>query len=120
MKETQVYWRDKVTQLLGWSTGLLFVFIGWSVEHHSEFEWGPLSQGHDDPSDTRDAVIRAVGLIVFAALYSVVFPLLVRAIYRRFLHRDTDETVLPYSLAITFAVVLSFFILLVALLTALL
>jgi hypothetical protein len=120
MNDVQVYWRDKVTQLLGWSTGLLFVFIGWSVEHHSEFEWGPWSQGHADPSDTRDAIIRAIGLIIFAALYSVIFPLCVRAIYKRFLRRDIDDTVLRYSLAMTFAVGLSVLIDIVALLTAIL
>jgi hypothetical protein len=118
MTDAKVYWRDKVTQLLGWATGLVFIFIGWSIDQHDKFELGPWSQGNPSLGETRDAAVRAVFLIVFSTAYAIVLPVLIRRIYHRFLREGTDETVISERLALGYAVFLSALTLLVALLTS--
>lgn len=110
MNESRKYWRDKVTQLLGWSTGLVAVFAGWALDSPEKFELGILWSTFVDVGD----FIRAVALILFSVCVAVALPTFIRIIYRRFLVAEIDETVLPYKFARAYALVVSMLIMLIA------
>lgn len=120
MTEVKTYWRDKVSQLLGWATGLFFIFIGWSIDKHDKFELGPWAQKSPVPGETRDAALRAIFLIAGSFFYAVMLPLIIKHIYRRFLRDGTDETVMPEWVAFACALLLAGLTLSVALLISLL
>lgn len=120
MTDVKIYWRDKVSQLLGWATGLFFIFLGWSIDKHDKFELGPWSQKSLIPGETRDAALRAIFLIAGSCLYAVILPLVIKNIYRRFLREGTDETVMPEGVAFACALSLAGLTLLIALLISLL
>jgi hypothetical protein len=110
MNESRRYWRDKVTQLLGWSTGLVTLVAGWALDKPEKFELGILWSSRNDAGD----IIRAVALIIFSVCVAVALPMFIRVIYRRFLVAEIDETVLPYKFARAYALAVSMLILLIA------
>jgi hypothetical protein len=110
MNESRKYWRDKVTQLLGWSTGLVTFVAGWALDKPEKFELGILWSEWKKVGD----VVRAVALIVFSVCVAVALPTFIRIIYRRFLAAEIDETVLPYKFARAYALAVSIMILLFA------
>lgn len=114
MSDAQVYWRDRVTNLLQWGAALLILFAGWAVDHQNVFQLVDASWPKQ-----RDQIMAAIGLLVATIIYAPLLPLAVAYIYRRHLKKtDTDATVLPRRFAMTCAIVLSAVTLLIAALMA--
>jgi hypothetical protein len=111
MNQVQEYWRDKVANMLQWGAALFVLFAGWALQSHEKFRLRGASW-----SSGRDELLAAIGLLTVTIPYSILFPVAVGVVYKRFLGSGTDATVLPRRVALAFAVVLSFCTLAVAVL----
>ena len=113
MSDVQVYWRDRVTNLLQWGAALFIIFAGWAVDHQNVFQLLDTSW-----PEQRDQIMAAIGLLVATILYAPLLPLSMAHIYRKHLSTGTDTTVLPCWFAMTCALALSAFTLIIAALMA--
>ena len=114
MDEAKKYWRDKVTNLLQAGAAVFILLVGWAIQNHSRFALLHGGQFIFSPptKDARNEVYAAVGLISLSVVYAPLLPLATHTIYKKFLNADKDSTdidstVLPYSFAMTCALVLS-------------
>jgi hypothetical protein len=110
MNKVQEYWRDRISNMIQWGAALFVVFGGWALQSHEKFRLRGASW-----SSGRDELLAAIGLLAVTIPYSVLFPLGIHIITRNS-SAHTDATVLPRRLALTFAIVLSFCTLAVAVL----
>ena len=106
MTEIKIYWRDRVVQLLQAATGLFFLFAGWGLSSSSKFNIG----------GNRGEKLAAYGLLICTVIYSILFPLAIIYIYKKFLKGENDDTVLSGNFSIITAVILSLSTLAVAIL----
>src|SRR5262245_51389283 len=113
MNDVQIYWRDRVTNLLQWGAAVFILFTGWAVDHQEVFRL----LGASWP-DQRDQIMAAIGLLTATILYAPLIPLAVFLIYRKHFRSGADGTVLPRWLAMTCATALPVFTLIVAALMA--
>lgn len=94
MEPQTIYWRDSVSNLLKWGVGLFVLFAGWAISHYERFKV------KFDWPEGRHEIVAAIGLLGVTLLYSIVLPLGINTIYKKFLlNATTDKTVLPYKFA---------------------
>jgi len=97
MTEIKIYWRDMVVHLLQAATALFFLFAGWGLSSSSKF----------NICGNQEEKLAAYGLLICTAIYSILFPLAIIHIYKKFLSGKNDETVLPRNFSIISAFLLS-------------
>jgi len=114
MTEQQKYWRDKVSQVLGWGTAALLVVAGWSLEHTDQFEIGPWAD-----QIKPGTALNAIGLIAFALIFSIGWVRSLKWIYDNHLVNCTDSTILPRSAVDRYAKLVGSLLVVVALLLSL-
>jgi hypothetical protein len=102
VNEVQRYWRDKVVNLFQWGAALSVLLAGWAIQSQEKFQLLNASWPRQ-----RDEILGAIGLLTVVILCAPLLPLAVRYIYKNFLDKETDETVLSYRFAMMCAVVLA-------------
>jgi hypothetical protein len=115
VNEVKRYWRDKVVSLLQWGAGLSVLLAGWAIQSQEKFKLVGASW-----PEQKDEILAAVGLLSVSVLYAPLLPLAIWYIYKNFLDKETDETVLPYPFAMLCAVVLPLIELVIAILMCIL
>ena len=114
MDEVKKYWRDKSVQVLGWGAAALATVSGWSVTQSEQFEIGPLAGGTGDLRN----LIRAVALLLFASVFCTAWFASLKWIYTQHLTKGVDETVIPWSAAKRYMILVSSLLIVVSILVA--
>lgn len=97
MTEIQIYWRDRVVNLIQGGVAIFVLFAGWGLSSSAKFNiHGNLEER-----------LAAYGLLICTVIYSIAFPLAIIYIYKRFLSGKNDETVLSSTFSIISALILS-------------
>lgn len=111
MNEVRKYWRDKVVILVQWGAALAVLLAGWAIQSQEKFKLIGASW-----PEQKDEILAAIGLLSVSILYAPLLPFAIWYIYKNYLAEETDETVLPYRLAMMCAILLSLLELVIALL----
>jgi hypothetical protein len=95
-----------VVHLLQAGIALFVLFAGWGLASSSKF----------NIRGDQEQKLAAYGLLLCTLIYSILFPLAIRSIYKKYLNHNIDETVLSSNFAIICASILSLFTLVIAIL----